>query len=77
MANAVVKQAIHIELENQEDIEAFTALISEVCSAYSPPPVVGFKQKPKFEVPENIGEFAMSIGYQIGLFVVEEEEVVL
>lgn len=74
MANVVAKQSINIELESDADIEAFTALISEVCNAYLPCQVVGFKQKPKFIVPENIGEFVVGIGHQIGLFVVEEEE---
>tara|TARA_B110000881_G_C18493599_1_gene473099 strand:+ start:409 stop:618 length:210 start_codon:yes stop_codon:yes gene_type:complete len=68
MAIIEAKQSILISLDTAEDIEAFRLMISEICTMYIPPTSVGFKQKPKITVNEIIGEFAVGIGHQIGLF---------
>tara|TARA_R110002020_G_scaffold89003_3_gene217868 strand:- start:263 stop:502 length:240 start_codon:yes stop_codon:yes gene_type:complete len=60
MASIISQSKIVIELEADE-IEAFALLISEVRNAYDPPQAVGFQMKPKFQVPDNVGELSLKL----------------
>lgn len=65
MPNILVESKLIIELSTEEEIQSFASLVSEVKNAYMPPQTVGFQIKPKFEVPENIGELCLSLYPQI------------
>lgn len=64
MAELVSDNNLIIRLSGDE-IDTFAQLISEVRNAYSPPQKVGFQLQPKFNVPENIGEFSMNMYIQL------------
>lgn len=67
MANIVAKSTISIELEGDDEITAFATLIADVVNAYDPPDTVGFKMKPKFTVPESVGDLCMRFYFQLGM----------
>lgn len=71
MAKIDSRQNLVIELEGDE-IASFARLISDVKNAYQPKEQIGFKQKPKFEIPDDIGELSLVLYYS--LFGTDESE---
>ena len=60
MANIIAQSKIIIELEADE-VSAFATLISDVKNSYDPPQAVGFQMKPKFTVPDEVGELSVRL----------------